>query len=101
MLRSELYNRVLDRKVLTSRAQALHNISRMKQYILNGKNSLGTVDSHIEDYRTKERMEEEFARIKETFRNSPHAEMMEEGDRHFKVKVGRVTFEYYITEREI
>lgn len=68
---------------------------------LNGKNSLGTVDSHIEDYRTKERMEEEFSRIKETFRNNPHTEMMEEGDRHFKVKVGRVTFEYYITEREI
>lgn len=46
-------------------------------------------------------MEEEFSRIKEIFRNNPHAEMMEEGDRHFKVKVGRVTFEYYITEREI
>ena len=73
----------------------------MKQYILNGKNSLGTVNSHIEDYRTKERMEEEFARIKEVYRNNTHAEMIEEGDRHFKVKVGRVTFKYYITEREI
>jgi hypothetical protein len=73
----------------------------MKQYILSGKNSFGTVDSHIEDYRTKERMEEGFSRIKETFRNTPHAKMMEESDRHFKVKIGRVTFEYYITEREI
>ena len=73
----------------------------MIQYILNGKNSLGQVDIHIEDYRTKERMEEEFARIKEVYRNNPHTEMMEEGDRHFKVKAGRVTFEYYITEREI
>ena len=73
----------------------------MKQYILNGKNSLETVNSHIEDYRTKERMEEEFARIKEVYRNNPHEEMLEEGDRHFKVKVGRVTFKYYITEREI
>ena len=73
----------------------------MKQYILNGKNSLGTVNSHIEDYRTKERMEEEFARIKEVYRNNQHAEMIEEGDRHFKVKVGRVTFKYYITEQEI
>lgn len=73
----------------------------MKQYILNGKNSLGTVNSHIEDYRTKERMEEEFARIKEVYRNNPFAEMMEEGDRHFKVKMGGVTFKYYITEREI
>jgi hypothetical protein len=74
----------------------------MKQYILNGKNSLGQVDSHIEDYRTKEIMVEEFSRIKETFRNNPHAEMMEEGDRHFKVKMGGVTtYKYYITEREI
>lgn len=73
----------------------------MKQYILNGKNSFGTVDSHIEDYRTKERMEQEFSRIKEVFRNNPHAEILEEGDRHFKVMVCRVTFEYYITEREI
>lgn len=73
----------------------------MKQYILNAKNSLGQVDSHIEDYRTKERMEEGFARIKDVYRNNPHAEMLEEGDRHFKFKVGRVTFEYYITEREI
>lgn len=73
----------------------------MKQSILNGKNSLGQVDSHIEDYRTKEIMEERFSRIKETFRNSPHAEMLEEGDRHFKVKLGRVTFDYYILEREI
>ncbi|MEE0423626.1 MAG: hypothetical protein UDO44_09470 [Prevotella sp.] len=73
----------------------------MKQYILNGKNSLGQVDSHIEDYRTKEIMYEKFSRIKETFRNSPHAEMLEEGDRHFKVKIGRVTFDYYISEREI
>lgn len=96
-----MHNRVLDRKVLTSRAQALHNNQDMKQYILNGKNSLGTVDSHIEDYRTKERMEQEFSRIKGIFRNNPHAEMLEEGDRHFKVKIGRVTFKYYITEREI
>lgn len=73
----------------------------MKQYILNGKNSLGQVDSHIEDYRTKERMEEGFARIKEVYRNNPLAEMLEEGDRHFKVKMGGVTFKYYITEREI
>lgn len=73
----------------------------MKQYILNAKNSLGQVNSHIEDYRTKERMEQEFSRIKAIFRNSPHAEMLEEGDRHFKVKIGRVTFEYYILEREI
>lgn len=54
------------------------NTRRLKdmiQYILNGKNSLGQVDSHIEDYRTKERMEEEFARIKEVYRNNPHAEM--------------------------
>ena len=29
------------------------------------------------------------------------AEMLEEGDRHFKVKIGRVTFDYYILEREI
>lgn len=46
-------------------------------------------------------MEQEFSRIKETFRNIPHAEMLEEGDRHFKVKIGRVTFDYYILEREI
>ena len=44
---------------------------------------------------------EEFARIKEVYRNNPHAEMLEEGDRHFKVKMGGVTFKYYITEREI
>ena len=44
-------------------------------------------------------MEEEFARIKEVYRNNPHAEMIEEGDRHFKVKIGRVTFDYYILER--
>lgn len=68
---------------------------------MNAKNSLGEVDSHIEDYRTEERMEEEFARIKEVYRNNPHAEMLEEGDRRFKVKIGRVTFKYYITEREI
>lgn len=73
----------------------------MKQYILNGKNSLGTVYSHIEDYRTKERMEEEFARIKDVYRNNPLAEMLEEGDLFFKVKMGGVTFKYYITEREI
>ena len=73
----------------------------MKQYILNGKNSLGQVDSHIEDYRTREIMEERFSRIKETLRNNPFTEMMEEGDRHFKVKLGRVTFDYYILEREI
>lgn len=73
----------------------------MIQYILNGKNSLGQVDSHIEDYRTEEKMEEEFARIKEVFRNNPLAEMLEEGDRFFKVKMSGVTFKYYITEREI
>lgn len=73
----------------------------MIQYILNGKNSLGQVDSHIEDYRTKERMEEEFARIKEFFRNNPLAEILEEGDRLLKVKMGRATLKYYITEREI
>lgn len=73
----------------------------MKQYILNGKNSLWQVDSHIEDYRTEERMKEEFARIKEVFRNNPLAEMLEEGERFFKVKMGGVTFKYYITEREI
>lgn len=73
----------------------------MAQYILNGKNSLGQINSHIEDYRTKERMEQEFARIKEVFRNNPFAEMQEESDRNFKVQIGRVTFEYYITEREI
>lgn len=44
----------------------------MKQYILNGKNSLGQVDSHIEDYRTKEIMEERFSRIKE----NPLAELI-------------------------
>lgn len=73
----------------------------MKQYILNAKNSLGEVDSHIEDYRTEERMEQEFSRIKGIFRNNQHAEMLEEGDRHFNAKIGRVTFKYYITEREI
>jgi hypothetical protein len=73
----------------------------MKQYILNGKNSLGQVDSHIEDYRTKERMKQGFSRIKEVFRNNPQAEVLEEGDRHFKVKMSGVTFKYYITEREI
>lgn len=73
----------------------------MKQYILSATNSLGQVDSHIEYYETKEIMEKEFSIIKETFRNSPHAEMLEEGYRHFKVKIGRVTFDYYILEREI
>lgn len=73
----------------------------MKQYILNGKNSLGEVDSHIEDYRTEERMEHRFSRIKEVFRSSPQTEVLEEGDRHFKVKMGGVTYKYYITEREI
>ena len=73
----------------------------MKQYILSATNSLGQVDSHIEYYRTKQIMEEEFSRIKETFRNNPFTEMLEEGDRHFKVKIGRVTFDYYILEREI
>lgn len=73
----------------------------MKQYILNAKNSLGEVDSHIEDYRTEERMEQRFSRIKEVFRSSPQTEVLEEGDRYFKVKTGRVVFEYYITEREI
>lgn len=73
----------------------------MKQYILSATNSLEQVDSHIEDYRTEERMKEEFTRIKEVFRNNPLAEMLEEGDRFFKVKMGGVTFKYYITEREI
>ena len=63
--------------------------------------ALGKLIVTSKTYRTKERMEEEFARIKEVYRNNPHAEMIEEGDRHFKVKVGRVTFKYYITEREI
>lgn len=85
----------------TSNHQGTRKFKDMKQYILNGKNSLGQVDSHIEDYRTKEIMEERFSRIKETFRNNPFAEMMEEGDRHFKVKMGGVTYKYYITEREI
>ena len=73
----------------------------MKQYILSATNSLKQVNSHIEDYRTKEIMEERFSRIKENFRNNPFSEMMEEGDRHFKVKMGVVTYKYYITEREI
>lgn len=73
----------------------------MKQYILSATNSLEQVNSHIEGYATKEIMEKEFFRIKETFRNNPHAEMLEEGDRHFKVKLGRVTFDYYILEKEI
>ena len=73
----------------------------MKQYILSATNSLEQVNSHIEDYATEERMKQEFSRIKATFRNSPHAEMLEEGDRHFKVKIGRVKFDYYILEREI
>lgn len=73
----------------------------MKQYILSAKNSLEQVNSYIEDYATKEIMEKEFSLIKEIFRNNPYAEMLEEGDRHFKVKIGRVTFEYYILEREI
>ena len=73
----------------------------MKQYILSGKNSFGTVNSHIEDYRTKEKMQEGFARIKEVYRNTPHAKMLKEDDLYFKVKIGRVTFEYCITEREI
>jgi hypothetical protein len=97
----EFYSRVLDRKVLTSRAQACTMYQDMKQYILNAKNSLGEVDSHIEDYRTEERMEQRFSRIKEVFRSSPQTEVLEEGDRYFKVKTGRVVFEYYITEREI
>lgn len=73
----------------------------MKQYILSATNSLEQVNSHIEDYATEERMKQEFSRIKETFRNNPLAKMLEEGDRHFKVKLGRVTFDYYILEREI
>lgn len=73
----------------------------MKQYILSATNSLKQVNSHIEDYATKERMEQEFSRIKGIFKNNPHAEMLEEGDRHFNVKIGRVTFEYYILEKEI
>lgn len=73
----------------------------MTQYILNGKNSIGHVDTHIEDYRTKEKMEHEFSRIKEVFRNNPFFEMLEETDRRFKAKSGNVIFEYYITEREI
>lgn len=74
----------------------------MKQYILNVKNSLGLINSHIEDYRTKERMEQEFARAKEVFRNNPFMEILEEGNRSFKVKSnGGVIFEFYITEREV
>ena len=42
----------------------------MKQYILNGKNSLGQVDSHIEDYRTKEIMEERFSRNKRNIKRT-------------------------------
>lgn len=73
----------------------------MTQYILNGRNSIGQVDTQIEDYRTKEEMEEEFSRIKKIFRNNPFFEMLEETDRSFKAKGGGVTFEYYITEREV
>lgn len=73
----------------------------MKQYILNGRSSLNVVDSHIEDYRTKEKMQQEFARIKEVFRSNPFFEMLEESDRRFKTKSGGVVFEYYITEREL
>lgn len=68
---------------------------------MSATNSIKQVNSHIEDYATKEIMEKEFSRIKETFRNNPYAEMLEEGDRHFKVKLGIVTFDYYILEREI
>lgn len=46
-------------------------------------------------------MMERFSRIKEVFRNNPQAEMLEEGDRYFKIKMGGVTYKYYITEREI
>lgn len=73
----------------------------MKQYILNGRNSIGQVDTHVEDYRTKEKMEQEFALIKKAFRKNPFFEMLEETDRSFKAKSGGVTFEYYITEREV
>jgi len=73
----------------------------MIQYILNGKSSTGTADSHIEDYRTKEKMEQEFARIKEVFRNNPFMEVFDEQERSFKAKCGNVIFEYYITEREV
>lgn len=48
----------------------------MKQYILSATNSLKQVNSHIEDYATKERMEQEFSRIKGIFKNNPHAEML-------------------------
>lgn len=68
---------------------------------MSAKNSLEQVNSHIEDYATKEIMEKEFSLIKKIFRNNPYAEMLEEGDRHFNVKIGRVTFEYYILEKKI
>lgn len=73
----------------------------MIQYVLNGRNSVGNVDTHIEDYRTKEKMEQEFSLIKKTFRNNPFFEMLEETDRSFKAKSGGVIFEYYITERAV
>lgn len=59
------------------------------------------IKSQIEGEEIEEIMEERFSRIKETFRNNPYAEMLEEGDRHFNVKMGGVTYKYYITEREI
>ena len=68
---------------------------------MSATNSLKQVKSHIENYATKEIMEKEFSLIKEIFRNNTYAEMLEEGDRHFKVKLGRVTCDYYILEREI
>ena len=73
----------------------------MKQYILNGKNSIGQINTHIEDYRTKEKMEQEFSHIKKTFKNNPFVEVFDEQERSFKAKSGGVIFEYYITEREI
>lgn len=89
------------KKYLVIREYLDQNITPSVYAEIDDYESANKLASHIEDYRTKERMEEEFSRIKEIFRNNPHAEMLEEGDRHFKVKVGRVTFEYYITEREI
>jgi hypothetical protein len=62
----------------------------MKQYILNGKNSLGQVDSHIEDYRTKEIMEERLSRIKETFRNNGRLVSLGEGQKHKYMMLGRL-----------
>lgn len=75
----------------------------MIQYILNGKSSVGTVTSHIEDYRTKEQMEKELARIIKVCKNNPFLEVYDVQERRFKVKCKNTDlgFEYYITEREV